>query len=915
MEPPRPRPSSPARNHRGSASLRQRGVLHILFLVFAVIGVSLWGISEFLLSAEKDSRGITAESASVITQTKQILIDYAINPPPPALEDVADCGLQITEGCYNYYNAPESAYIKHTPFTLPCPDLITDGNLDGASDPGPAGCSSASAGSLSAATETINGREVTLHHRFGRMPWRDQRAPGLFARGLGNRDLRDGAAARLWYGVSRNLAPCVVRDPRDDRCRFHPQTSAARNAAALLTMTTGWLSVVTQDDDGNQIILSDRVAAVVISPGAPDGHQSRADEDAIYAGVGAASVVLPTIALAANYVEGENADGDDIFFAYGQYGISLQIGENAAANASPTRHAEDHLEYITIDEIVAAFVAREPESPPQREIADLLDGYYNRLGHYPDPAVFHRTAGENQSRPAGTPLTTPQNLPGGAQILIRRAAGLPDILTIAMRVADLPPVYLAPGWRFPEQTGNFDSQPGFPFSESLAKMNTEFTDNPLEGLAGSENYETLYQNADHVVPRDAIYGLSALETSASATLAPVFGFVARARQIQAEPDSNLRVILAAPLAINSTAAIAQFTDDQSTPPGAADIILPAGTELQLAAGDATYVQFPAGLQIRGKRYRSTLAAEAVTRDNLLQRYPELSVLLNARNAIISQTDITDPGGELTFDQNGQVGGVGPQNGWMRAISPGGNPSRYEFRPVFRLAGALQSFTFDETGYLNRADRTANNTIGHSAHQIALDRIEIRDPGGYPGVGLHPRLLRATMEIRRPRAWQFSGSTHDTDVTPLDLDQVSGTNQHLNDYYHVGIGGVYTPEVINLRRNLSAGPGNHAGSGINMNFPRAPFSQVLIHPNPPVGTSNNFASPHCEGAGITCPYSIGFVADEIIIGVVPNIAAIESAGSDIVEEATGVELTEQTLSPRPSNRPRRRRRRLPCRRPS
>ena len=887
MKRPRNHPPSPLRSRltgngrRPPSSLRQRGVLHILFLVFAVIGVSLWGISEFLLSAEKESRGITAESASVITETKQILIDYAISPPPAALEDVADCGLQAVSGCYNYYNSNQSAYVKYTPFTLPCPDLTLDGNLDGASDPGLSGCSAQTAGSLQSSTETLRGREVTLNHRFGRMPWRDQRAPGVYARGLGNRDLRDGAAARLWYGVSRNLAPCVVRDPREDQCQYHGEISAARTAAVLLTMTTGWLSVVTQDDDGNQIILSDRVAAVVISPGAADGDQSRADEDAIYAGVGAASVVLPTIALAANYVEGENADGDDTFFAYGQYGISLQIGERSDSNASPTRHAEDHLEYITIDELVAAFISSEPESPYEQDIADLLEGYYNRLGHYPDPAVFHQSAGEGKSRPVGTPPTTPQNTPGGGQILIRRAAGADDVLTVALRVADLPPVYLAPGWRFPEQSGNFDDEPGFPFNESLAKMNTRFSDNPLEGLAGANNYDALYADANHVINPDAVYGLSALEMGASATLAPSFGFVARASEIQAEPGANLRVILAAPLAINSTASvIAGFPDDESTPPGGADILLPAGTELELSAGDATYVQFPAGLQIRGKRYRSTLAAELLGAAALRERYPELNIPLRVQNAIISQTDITNPAGDLTFDQNGQLGGVGPQDGWIRAVSPGGVLSRYEFRPVFRLNGPLSALTFDDTGYLTRADRLANPNAGHTDHFFTLASIQIRDPGGYPGVGIHPRNLRATIQIIDPQAWELNGASH-ADVTPRDLDLTD--NNHLQLYYVLG------PSFETARRRERNAGGNFAGSPIFVNFSHAPFSQVLIYPN--IG-GGQLAAPQCSPQ--YCPYSTGFFAREIIIGVVPNVSAVNADARS--GEASGVELTEQTLLP-------------------
>ena len=859
---------------------------HILILIFAVVGVSLWGISEFLFSSEQETRKSAAESALVVTETKRILIERAIRPPPPAVADVANCGLQPEEGCYNYYNAAPPAYIKHAPFTLPCPDLTTDGNLDGASDPGPNGCSSRVAGALGNSPETINGTQATLNHRLGRIPWRDHRAPGQYARGLGNRDLRDGAAARLWYAVARNIAPCVVQNQRDARCPFHPQTSAARNAAALLAMTTGWLSVVTQDDDGNQIILSDRVAAVVISPGAPNGGQSRPDEDILNAGTGANLPSLPAIAVAQNYLEGENADGDDIFFAYGQHPISLQIGERADAGANPTRRSEDHLEYITIDELAAAFAQSEQAPDYQTDIAELLEGYYNRVGNYPDPAVFHRKSGGEKLRPAGTPPTSPETIAGG-QVLIRSATGADNVMSIALRVADLPPVYLAPGWRFPDRAGNFDDETTFPFNESLAKMNTRFSDAPLEGLAGANNYESLYENPAHAVATDDLYGLSALEIGEATTdaTAPVFNFIARAPELLAAPGENLRVILAAPLAINSTAAaVAQFPDDDSTPLDGADIILPAGTELEIAVGDQTYARFPSGLQIRGRRYRATLAAEPLTSGALGSLYPELDIPVRVRGAIISFVDVNSPAGELTFDQNGQLGGVGPQNGWMRGRTPDGIISRYEFRPVFSLLGGITNLSFDDTGYLSEADRMANNNVGHSAHAVVLSSIQIRDPGDYPGVGIRPRHLRATMQIVNPVAWHFGGGSHD-DVTPRDLHHLgpSGINDHLSDYYLLG------PHFPTARRRNIHGFGNFSGRPIQINFQRVPFSQVLIYPKPGGG---QLSAPQCEPTH--CPYSIGFFADEIIIGVVPNNAAINAelrAG-----ETSGVELTEQTLLP-------------------
>ena len=567
---PRGRALAPARAVAGRS---QRGILHVLFLVFAILGVSLWGISEFLLSAEKESRGITAKSAAVVTETKRILLNYALNPPPHVVDDVPNCGLSSAQGCYNYYAPGLPAYAKdsHATFALPCPDLATDGNLDGASDPGAAGCASSVAGALESETVMLGGQEVTLNHRFGRIPWRDERVENLYIRGFGNRDLRDGAAARLWYGISRNLAPCVVQDPNDDTCPFLPGAEA-RNGHALLALEDGWLTVVARDDNGNEVVLSDRVAAVVISPGSA-GNQTRPDEDAIFSGIGDDNQNLSTLAAVENYMEGENADGDDVFFAYGRQGISLRIGAAADVEASPTRHSEDHVEYLTIDELVAAVARNRGDIRPAADVAELLEGYRRRFGYYPDPAVLHADTGAGRSRPAG--------------VLMRAVTGGENIPNIRIAVADLPPVYLAPGWRFPEREGHFDSRPSFPFNESLAKMNTRFADTPLREMAGGTNYQNRYSSVGHVIDEQDIYGLSALELAEADTgfSAPEFDFVARSPEIQAEPNSTFRVILAAPLALNTTVtAIVEIPDGETVPSRRRGCHFARGNRIGIAGG-------------------------------------------------------------------------------------------------------------------------------------------------------------------------------------------------------------------------------------------------------------------------------------------------------------------------------------------
>ena len=896
-----------------SARRRQRGVFHILFLIFAILGVSLWGISEFLLTAEKEARQITADSAAVVTDTKRILLNYTLNFPPPNISEVYDCGLQDAQGCYNYYESLDDGMTlraKANYLRLPCPGLATDGKLDGASDIlGGCGTIDPPAEPLGAAGVTLG---ITLGARFGRLPWRDERENQLLVRGFGNRDMRDGSGGRLWYGLSRNIVPCVVSDPNSDRCDFNPEYPGeatdpeaflnpedALNCHALSSIQTGWLNVVGQDDDGNQVLLSDRVAAVVIAPGSAGGTQSRPDEDLIYSGSGASPLIGGAVTLVRpeNYLEHpENIDGDDTYFASGGFGISIQVGF-AADRTDPDddnpRHAEDHLEYITIDEICNEFAVSGNGERIVDLAAELLDGYYRRLGHYPDPAAFIQAHGENKSRPPGNPQTDPAQV-GGEAVLLRRAAGVDGLADVEIQIADLPPVYLAAGWRFPEGSGNFDNEPAFPFSESLLKMKTRLADSSLQGFAGGFDYGRFYR-FDQVLPSE-IYGQNALAFSAvAAANPPAFDFAVRARQMTAEPGVTVRVALAAPMALNSTATVlADFPGDAGTAPvGGADIILPVGTELELVVGEDTAVRFPPGLQIRGQPYRTQSPAAVRTREEILRDFPDLSIPLVVRNPVVAHRRVSDAGGDLLLDANGKLMGVGTDDGRLRPVASNGSVSRYELRPVFEMSGPVITRMDpayggpggpignyeNRTGRLSDSDLNNHPAIFQTQHAVLLATVQIRDFGSPSGrAGIPPEFLVADVSFVNPRAFQFFGNDiNDWRGSGFD-DQMN--NAHLSNLFTDPEFTVMTglPDVTQ-----TGSPGQTNGRP-HWAFNRWPFIHVIQY-------DNNGQIPECNP---TCPYSAGFTADRMSIVLDVDAAAFNAAQGLV--ETSGVELVEPTLLP-------------------
>jgi len=239
---------------------------------------------------------------------------------------------------YQTLNAAKQALIswavadRYSPGQLPWPDRNGDDNYDGSSD-----CV-AGAG--------------TFQYKFllGQLPSLPTTSPcldpnnglsvyvGLSTyQGLGQR-FNDAQGNALWYAVSKNMV-------RDYELSINPIINPS-----LVNKTTDWIQIL--DRNGN--LISDRVAAVLIAPGAPVGDQDRS---------GAAPTpdqYLDRIVRASdsqpfkNYGYPVNVF-DDNQFIMGDDGRTVSDSDSTFQKPY---YFNDKLVYITIDELMAALSMR-----------------------------------------------------------------------------------------------------------------------------------------------------------------------------------------------------------------------------------------------------------------------------------------------------------------------------------------------------------------------------------------------------------------------------------------------------------------------------------------------------------------------------------------------------------------------------
>ena len=228
------------------------------------------------------------------------------------------------------------------PGQMPFPDRGSGGGYDGRSDCNPP-----------------NNNPLTYNFLIGQLPIYGQTAPCVNPRtGIGG-DFQDAQGNRLWYAVSRNLTHKYETDPFNTN-----PIEPIINPSVIDNPMYAWLRVL----DRNGLLVSSRVAAVVIAPNQPIGGQNRA-----VAALG--SEFLDTFIIGAiTYSNADYTSADEDFI----------IGENSrnVSNADPTfaqpYNFNDKLVYITIDELIAALNSR-----AATEASNLLKLYKSKSGQFP----------------------------------------------------------------------------------------------------------------------------------------------------------------------------------------------------------------------------------------------------------------------------------------------------------------------------------------------------------------------------------------------------------------------------------------------------------------------------------------------------------------------------------------------------
>ena len=315
---------------------KQKGAALILmaFIIgLAVIAYLLHALDPQRLRLEQDKK-----TMQTLNEAKQALIAWSVNHP-------------------------------NTPGLMPYPDRNNDGNYDDTSD-----C-------------YANNVNFAPNFTLGRLPLFQNDPNCVNAKNTVNTglegDFRDGTGERLWYEASSNLL-------HDYKNNGNPSgTAPIINPGIVNTPANPWFVV----RDRNGVIISDRVAAVIIAPGAPSGVQDRSG------GIASANQYLDKIVMADNT-------------PYQNYGYSLPglpqefiIGDDfrTVAKNDPIYknqsiepyYYNDKLVYITVDELMAAIEKRVLE-----QTRDALSKFKTTNGFYPFAADlgFYISPNPNQNQ-------------------------------------------------------------------------------------------------------------------------------------------------------------------------------------------------------------------------------------------------------------------------------------------------------------------------------------------------------------------------------------------------------------------------------------------------------------------------------------------------------------------------------------
>lgn len=305
------------------SATRQRGLaLYLLVFVLSVAAVSLF--AAFLPSSAVRYASV-AQDAALLAQSKAALVGWAVSRAASGERPgdlVRPDSFASTESPYNY-----------------------DGNSD-------TGCMDATSGD--GLPLIASGIDLRC---FGRLPWR------TLGMTVDNAPEHDPTGVMPWYAVSGNVVDpgCVTVLNSETANLTYP---GGFGCGVTSQLQYPWLTV--RDGRGN--VISNRVAFVVIIPGAPVPGQSRPASPNL-AGPGAYldSVTVPA-GCAAPCVPGtySNADRDNDFIA-----------------GDPSDTFNDRLTFVTIDELMA-----EIEKRVASEVRAAIKAFRTSYTTYPWMAPF-----------------------------------------------------------------------------------------------------------------------------------------------------------------------------------------------------------------------------------------------------------------------------------------------------------------------------------------------------------------------------------------------------------------------------------------------------------------------------------------------------------------------------------------------
>ena len=230
---------------------------------------------------------------------------------------------------------------------------------------------------------------------LGKFPWRDL---GL---NLGSVDVNDPLGRVPWLAISGNLNPWdqCIQTLNSDLLNWTYQGPVSSCPVAQGRLPYPWMTVY----DENNIKLNDRVAAVLIMPGAPIVTGSRI-QARTPTNPGSAADYLDAISLplgcsgscTATY---DNADLSNRFIAVPP-GTRYPVNAENLTKAGQPVSFNDQLIYITIDELMP-FIERRVLSEMKSALLDFKSA--SKTGNYPWMAPFSAPADISKSNSiAGT---------------------------------------------------------------------------------------------------------------------------------------------------------------------------------------------------------------------------------------------------------------------------------------------------------------------------------------------------------------------------------------------------------------------------------------------------------------------------------------------------------------------------------